>query len=64
MRCACPAIVVVALVAVLAVASPARAQGQRAVLDQGLDLYQTHDVVRLGGHHLAGTGRAVSGAEE
>ena len=51
MRDKCSAVVVAPLLALLAVASPARAQGERAVLDQVLDLYKTHDVVLLGEQH-------------
>jgi len=51
MRHPCSAIVVAPLLALLAAAPPARAQGERAVFDQVLDLYKTHDVVLLGEQH-------------
>ena len=51
MRHRCAAVVVAVLLALLVVASPARAQGERTVFDQVLDLYQTHDVVLLGEQH-------------
>jgi len=44
-------VVLVLLLALLVVASPARAQGERTVFDQVLDLYMTHDVVLLGEQH-------------
>jgi hypothetical protein len=51
MRYRCSSVVVAILLALLAVSSPARAQNERAVLDQVLALYKTHDVVLLGEQH-------------
>jgi hypothetical protein len=51
MRYRCSSVVVAALLALLVVPSPARAQNERAVLDQVLALYKTHDVVLLGEAH-------------
>ena len=44
-------VVLVLLLALLVVASPARAQGERTVFDQVLDLYKAHDLVLLGEQH-------------